>query len=356
MSSKVFGVILAGGGGTRFWPLSRKATPKQLLNLTGKDVMLNETIDRISSVAALRDIFVVTNAVQTGGVIKVNKGRIPDKNVLSEPSARNTAACIGYAAIKILKEKGDGIMVVTPSDAYIKDEVTYSKILETAIFAADTENKIVTIGITPTFPATGYGYINFEDSESAVKLVKKFVEKPDLETAKKYFESGKYVWNAGVFVFRASLILEKFKKLLPDIYSDLKKIESAIGTENEKSVTEEVYPLMRKISIDYGIMEKSNDILVVPGEFGWSDVGSFDMLGAIKDKDDSGNISVGDTMIIDSKDCVVFSSGRQISLLGVDNLIVVETADAVMVCAKDQAQNVKKIVDKLSENNREELL
>lgn len=353
---KTYGVIMAGGGGTRFWPLSRKQTPKQLLNLSGKDVMVNETIDRLSLVADRSNIYIVTNRVQADKMRAVTKGRVFSEHILEEPSARNTAACIGYAAVKIIKECGDGIMVITPSDAYIKDVEGYANVLRTAIKAAEEGENLVTIGITPTFAATGYGYINFEQTEEAVKKVNKFVEKPDLQTAERYVGSGNYVWNSGVFVWRASVILDKFKKLLPDIYERLIKIGDATGTPAEKDVLNDIYPSIRSISIDYGIMEKSENILVVPGEFGWNDVGSWDMLGVLREQDSNGNISVGNTVVIDSKNTTVYSSGRLVSVVGVDNLVVVETTDAVMVCPKDKAQDVKKIVEELQRQGKEELL
>mgnify|MGYP002801184052 FL=1 len=213
----VYPVIMAGGGGTRFWPLSRKETPKQLLSLSGKDAMINETIARLVQVADSDSIFIVTNAAQAEKMTRITAGRVPQGNILKEPSARNTAACVGYAAIKILKTLGDGVMVVTPSDAYIRDEKEYARLLRVAIQAAEEKNALVTVGITPTFPATGYGYICCEQDVGPVKKVKRFVEKPDLETAKAYLASGDYVWNSGVFFWKASLILEKIRPLLPDI-------------------------------------------------------------------------------------------------------------------------------------------
>ena len=353
---KIYGVIMAGGGGTRFWPLSRKQTPKQLLNLSGKDVMVNETIDRLSAVTDKDNIYIVTNHIQADKMRKVTNGRIVSEHILEEPSARNTAACIGYAAVRIIKEYGDGVMVVTPSDAYIKNNVEYARILRVAIDEAQRGDNLITIGITPTFAATGYGYINFENSQSPVKKVKRFVEKPDLITAEKYLKSGDYVWNSGVFVWRASVILNKFKELLPDIYAELIKISDAIGSEREEEVLNQVYPAIRSISIDYGVMEKSDNILVVPGEFGWNDVGSWDMLGVLREEDVNGNISVGNTVVIDSKNSTAYSSGRLVSVVGADNLVVVETPDAVMVCPKDRAQDVKKMVEQLQRQGKEELL
>lgn len=356
----VYGVIMAGGGGTRFWPLSRQKTPKQLLNLTGNELMVNEAIDRLSYVADKKNIFIVTNVTQVPPMLKATEGRLHPDHILSEPAARNTAACIGYAAMEIIKKYGDGIMVITPSDHYIKDNAGFTRILNAAVKAAETSNKLVTIGITPTFPSTGFGYIKFEkDSENEAKPVLEFREKPNEETAKQYVASGVYAWNSGMFVWKASVILEKFREYIPDIYADLEKIGQAMQTEAERTVVEEVYPKIRKISVDYAIMEPSaakGDVLVIPGEFGWNDVGSWDMMDVLHDRDDNGNVLVGDSIAIDTHNTVVYSSGRTVAVVGAENLIVVETADAVMVCPKAKAQDVKKIVDLLSADARKELL
>lgn len=348
---------MAGGGGTRFWPLSRQKTPKQLLNLSGKDLMVNETIDRLAMTIPGKNMFIVTNAAQAESMRKATEGRIMAEHILSEPSARNTAACIGYAAMEILKKHGDGIMVIAPSDAYIKDWQEFTNVLSVAIDAAENQDKLVTIGITPTFPATGYGYIKFSANDSyKAKVVEEFKEKPDLETAEKYVKSGSYVWNSGMFIWRASTIMKHFERLLPDIYADLQTIGNAMGTDEEYSVIEKVYPMIQKISIDYGIMEKSDDVLVVSGEFGWNDVGSWDMLGVLHEVDEKGNIYVGDVLQIDTENTIAYAKNMCVAAVGVKDLIIVQTDDAVMVCSKNNAQDVKKIVDALIEQGRKELL
>lgn len=348
---------MAGGGGTRFWPLSRQKTPKQLLNLSGKDLMVNETIDRLAMTIAGKNMFIVTNEAQVESMKKATNGRVMEEHILSEPSARNTAACIGYAAMEILRKHGDGIMVIAPSDAYIKDWNKFNEVLANAIDAVETEDKLVTIGITPTFPATGYGYIKFSAEDNAVaKKVEEFKEKPDIELAKKYVESGSYVWNSGMFIWKASTIMKHFEELLPDIYKDLCKIGDVMGTPEEYDVINTVYPNIRKISIDYGIMEKSDDVLVVSGEFGWNDVGSWDMLEVLHEPDDNGNVSVGDVIQIDNENTVIYSKNKPVAAVGVKDIVVVQTDDVVMVCNKNNAQDVKKIVDLLIEKGRKELL
>ena len=353
---RIYGVVMAGGGGTRFWPLSRQATPKQLLNLSGKDLMVNEAIDRLAETADPGDIFVVTNEAQAAKMLRATKGRVRRNHILSEPSARNTAACIGYAATEILRKYGDGIMVITPSDAYVRNQEEFTRVLGVAVRAAEENDALVTVGITPTFAATGYGYIKFQKSGGEALKVIEFKEKPDEATARRYVGSGEYVWNSGMFIWRASTILRNFERFLPSIYRDLRRIGDAMGTDDEFNVIESVYPRIESVSIDCGIMEKSEDVLVVPGEFGWSDVGSFDMMGVLHKADADGNITVGDQINVDSKNCITYSSGRLIATIGLENVVIVETEDAVLVCDKSRVQDVKKVTERLRRDRRIELL
>lgn len=360
-----FGVIMAGGGGTRLWPLSRKERPKQLLNLSGKDLMINETLDRLSKNIPRENMFIVTNAVQAELMKKETKDRMQDDHVLVEPAARNTAACIGYAAMEIVKKYGDGIMCILPSDHFIKNEKEFSAIINAAVIAAEKTDALVTIGIKPSFPATGYGYIRVKlGSETAVgdengknySMVEEFVEKPDLETAEKYVKEGCYSWNSGMFVWKASTILSYMSRLLPDVYACLEKIGNAMNTPDERKVIEEVYPIIPKISIDYGIMERADHVLVISGEFGWNDIGSLDMLSIMKDADENGNTAYGEQLLIDTKDCIVYGTDKLIATIGVSDLIVVQTEDAVLVCHKDKSQDVKTVVETLKEQEKEQYL
>lgn len=355
-----YGVILAGGDGTRFWPLSRKSTPKQMLNLTGREVMINETIDRLARLIPQENLYVVTNQNQAEGIRTVTAGRLPQENILAEPCARNTAPCIGYAAIELLRRRGDGVMVVTPSDAYVQYVDAYIRTLEEAVSAARMQDKLVTVGIDPTFPATGYGYIGYrQESKGSAKEVSAFREKPDVETAMKYIASGNYAWNSGIFVWQASGILRRFERYLPQVHEGLRRIGDAIGTMEEGEALVSIYPTLERISVDYGIMEAAaadGDVQVVPGSFGWSDVGSWDMLGALHPQDERGNVTVGETIAIEADNTVAYSSGKLVALVGVSDLVVVETADAVLVCHKDQAQNVRKITERLSAIGHGELV
>lgn len=355
-----YGVIMAGGGGTRFWPLSRQKTPKQLLNLSGKDLMVNEAVERMATVIGKSNIFIVTADVQAPAMISATQGKVFPRNILAEPAARNTAACIGYAAMEILRKYGDGVMIITPADHYIEDVDALTEIFKTALLTAEDQDKLVTIGLKPTFPSTGFGYIKYDSSAvDTVKSVVEFKEKPDEQTAKEYIADGSYAWNSGMFIWKASLILEKMEEYIPDIYEDLKTIGDAMNTPNEQEVLHEVYPKIRKISIDYAIMEpcaSKGDVLVIPGDCGWNDVGSWDMMDILHKPDENGNVLLGDAIAVDTNNTVIYASSRTVTTVGVDNIVVVETPDAIMVCQKDRTQEVKRIVDKLSETGREELL
>ncbi len=341
---------MAGGSGSRFWPLSRKALPKQFLNLTGKEVMVNETIDRLFPVIRREDIFVVTSAAHTELTFQMTKGRLARDHILGEPAARNTAACIGYAAMELIKKYGDGIMGIFASDHYIQKEEAFRSVLEEGITLAEREDKLVTIGIKPSFPATGYGYIRRRSPESL--MVEEFVEKPDQESAERYLASGSYLWNSGMFIWKASVILKQFEKLLPDIYESLLAIGESMGTAHERETIERVYPSIPKISIDYGIMERAKDVLVLEGDFGWSDVGSLDALGTLYPPDKNGNIVHGESVCLDAKGCIAYGEGRLLAMVGTQDLIVAATDDIVLVCDKNRAQDVKKVVEKLETDGK----
>ena len=352
---KTYGVIMAGGGGTRFWPLSRKAKPKQFLNLSGKDTMVMDTIKRLCHVADKEDIFVVTGEGFVASTAEETKELLRADHILGEPAARNTAACIGYAAMEIVKKYGDGVMCVAASDHFIRDEEEYERVIKMAASLAEEKDALVTIGIKPTFPSTGYGYIRSNrDMEAAYYEVEEFVEKPDLETAESYLESGQYAWTSGMFVWKASVILGYFERLLPDIYECLVKIGDAMGTDREKQVIQEVYPVIPKISVDYGIMERAKGVLMVEGDFGWNDVGSFDALEEIYEKDENGNVVLANGCLLDTNGCILYGDGEKlIATLGVHDLVIAQTKDIILVCDKKRAQDIKLIPETLANSGKE---
>lgn len=354
---RTYGVIMAGGGGTRFWPLSRRETPKQFLKLSGKESMVNETIDRLTGIAGKEDIFVVTNVTQADKMLSETKGRILENHVLAEPAARNTAACIGYAAMEIMKKYGDGVMCVLPSDHFIKNLEEYQSVLKAAIKEAEESDKLVTIGIAPTFPSTGYGYIKYKkDHGKECCLLEEFVEKPDTDTAENYVKEGNYLWNSGMFIWKASVILNQFRQLLPDVYNCLEEIGQAMGTQKEQEILQKVYPVIPKISIDYGIMERAKEAVVFRGNFGWNDVGSFDALESIYNLDENDNVVYGENIQIDTKNCIMYAQDKMIATIGVEDLVIVETKDVVLVCKKENAQTVKNLVEKLENQEKFEHL
>lgn len=353
-----YGLVMAGGGGTRFWPLSRKKTPKQLLNLSGRDYMVNESIDRVANVIGKSNIFVITSETQAASMINVTSSRIYQQNILAEPAARNTAACIGYAAMYILHKYGDGVMIITPADHYIENTGLLVDAFKNAIKCAEERDKLITIGVKPRFPATGYGYIKYTGT-GEIKEVEEFIEKPPKEVAWEYVNSGEYAWNSGMFIWKASLILRKMKHFVPDIYEKLVMIGEAMSTPSEQEVLHELYPSIRNISIDYAVMEpaaKCGDVLLLPCECGWSDIGSWDMMEILHKANAEKNVLLGDAITVNVKNSVIVSTSRPVTAVDVENLVIVETPDVIMVCQKDKAQHVKQIVDELKSRDHQELL
>ena len=355
---KIVGLIMAGGSGTRFWPLSRKKYPKQALKLTGDKEMINLTIDRCYPFISSDDMHIVTNCEQKQLLEKITGDRLIPDSIFAEPAARNTAPCILYSAIMLYKKYGDAIMCVFSADHSIKDESTFRDVLKTASDYAAQFDGIVTIGIVPTFPSIGYGYVNKGgriEGANEIYRVMKFVEKPDLDTAAEYIRSGNYLWNSGMFVFRVATILDSFKRYLPEMYQAMEPL-IGLPKDQEDEFINNIYPNLERISIDYGIMEKEANIAVIPGDFGWSDIGAWNTLSDILPADSDGNIVRGDYIGLDTKDCVVFSEGQTITTIGLSNVVIVSTKDSVLVCNMDSVQNIKLLTDELEKRNRQDLL
>lgn len=354
----IFSVIMAGGGGTRFWPLSRKDLPKQYLNLSGNNALINETILRQNNIIPLNYTFIVTGRNQYKQLSEILIKEIPEENIFLESVGRNTAPCILFAAMKIYEKYGDGVMCVFPSDHYITNITSFQNLLRNAIKMAETTNKLITIGIKPTFPSTGYGYIKFcpENQVENGYEVLEFVEKPSHEAACEYINDGLYLWNSGMFIWKVSVIIDNFKRFLPRLYKPIEGIRNLLWTEKEKETLDGIYPGLQSISIDYGILERSNDVYVIPGDFGWNDIGSWESLGSIFPSDKNGNIVKADHISIDTRDCIIYGSKNLIATIGLEEMIVVSVDDAILVCPKNRAQEVKQIVELLKINERFELL
>lgn len=357
---KIVAVIMAGGKGERFWPQSRANKPKQFLSLTNDgETMIQKTVSRLSGIVDPEDIFVVTNK-QYFHLVREQLSHIPKENIIAEPASRNTAPCIGLAA-GIIKKKynNDVIMLILPSDHEIKLVSMFRDTLMQAVKTAECSSNLVTIGISPTYPETGYGYINFDgnkDTENNAYKVVRFVEKPDAEKAKRYVNSGEYLWNSGMFVWKTSSILDNIQKFLPDMYELLTRIVASYGTFEYERELEKTFPLIKGESIDFGVMEKAEDIFTIPGSFGWDDVGSWLAMERINPTNEYGNVVRGDVISIDTTNSTVIGADRLIATVGIENLIVVDTDDAVLICAKERAQEVKRVIDNLKICNRRGLV
>jgi len=368
----VYAVILAGGSGTRFWPLSRETYPKQMLQIVGEDTLLRQTIKRIDGLVSPENIWIVTTEDMALDIRFHLEplGELAKKiNFIKEPIGRNTAPAIGLAAIYLNHLFSQSVMIVMPSDHAIPDREKFLGNLGFAIQGA-RENHLVTFGIKPSRPETGYGYIKVVGGSNiggkGLYKVECFAEKPDLETAKKYLSNGSYYWNSGIFIWKTSKILSEIEKYLPDLYKGLKEIESLLfepsqpnernRPENRIALCAMRYASLEPISVDYGIMERSQDVLMVPATFRWSDLGSWSALDEIIEKDKDGNIRKGNTIDIGSQNSTVYGGERLIATIGLKDMVVVDTPDATLVTPKERVQEVRNVVEILKQNGREEHL
>ena len=349
----MYAVIMAGGKGARFWPRSREKKPKHLLDIISEKTIIQETVDRIRQLIPPENILVVTGKKHARTLIE-QLLVIPTRNIIIEPEGKNTAACIGLAALHIRKIVPDDVMVVLPSDHAIADAKKFTDVLDAAAKIAAREDGLVTIGIKPSSVQTGFGYIEQGDlfqhaAGEEVFRVKSIREKPDFQQAQEFIQSGNFYWNSGMFIWKASVILKEISRLLPDLHSGLMKINEALGSPEEAAVVPRVYRTLASISIDYGVMEKADNVFMLRGDFGWSDVGSWDALWEISPKDIRGNAALNrsQTILEDSEGSLIYNPRKLTALVGVKDLIIVETKDALLICKKGRSQDVKKIVEKL---------
>jgi mannose-1-phosphate guanylyltransferase len=350
-----YAIVLAGGVGSRFWPLSTKEEPKQFLRLFSDRPMIEMTIDRISRLIRKGEIYIATNRTYYKKVRTSLSGQgIVTNNIFLEPEARNTFAPIGLLSKKIYSKDNEAIIIVLPCDHYIKDKDRFLKTLGQAIAAAK-KGYIVTLGITPNRLETEYGYIKIKSKvsrqsgsqKSQVFQVERFVEKPGLERARGFLKNKEYFWNSGIFIFRADTMLEEIRKFAPGQLRILSKIR-------DKKTLDKLWPRFNSTSIDYAIMEKSKKIALIPANFGWTDLGSWQAVDLLKKKDGRGNIFIGKCYDIGSKDTLAWSDNRLLATIGLSNIIIVNTKDAILVCAKDRAQDIKRLVRMLKEENFKE--
>ncbi|MCB0322968.1 MAG: mannose-1-phosphate guanylyltransferase [Bdellovibrionales bacterium] len=355
-------VILAGGSGTRFWPMSRKLRPKQFLPLgTGDKSLIALTADRLEPLVGQDGMLVVTTEQQAELVRK----DVPSATILSEPNAKNTGPCIGYAAKLVERTLGDVPMLCVPAEHVVRGQEEIRRTFELGIAMARSQDLLVTIGIKPDRPETGYGYIRrgapFQGAgDKGVFQVEQFVEKPDAMTAQSYLESGEYFWNSGMFVWRPSTVLAAIRQFMPETAETLDRIGECFGADDEHERIAELYSTIDPISVDVGIMERAENVVMLPGDsFFWSDVGSWRSWAdsqAERGADAHGNVVRGDVLAVNSRNCAVIGADRFIATVGIEDLIVVDTGDAVLVCRRDDAQDVRQIIEWLQRHEREELL
>jgi mannose-1-phosphate guanylyltransferase/mannose-6-phosphate isomerase len=352
----LYAVIMAGGKGTRFWPLSRETFPKQFLRLVGDKTLLQNTIHRLEGEIPPENFMIITTGPHSELVLWQTKDSLASGCVVVEPEGKNTAPAVALAAFKIRKLSRDGMMLVLPSDHFIKDPETFRNTIRQGISAVK-DGSLVTFGIVPVRPETGYGYIKAGRAlRKGVYKVQKFVEKPDLKKAIEFLQDGKYYWNSGIFLLRAQDIIDEFKKYMPELHAAFSRAEKALNTPEEGEALKKVYHTLKGESIDYGIMERSKRVAVVKGDFGWSDIGSWNALDQVMEKDDCQNVVVGNVVKMDTHGSIIFSSGRLIATIGMKDTVIVDTSDATLICPKDRVQEVKGMVEKLKKEGKDDYL
>ncbi len=354
-------VILAGGVGTRLWPRSRRSCPKQLLDLVNPRTMLQNTVDRVLPLVAPERIYVVTGAEYAAQAVE-QLPELPAENILVEPSGRGTAPCIGLAAVALARRDPQGIMISLHADHVIADAARFRDLLLVAAGAARMGH-LVTLGIKPTYPETGYGYI--ERGAMAHRLrkvpvyrVARFLEKPPLEQALQFVGDRRHYWNSGLFIWRLDAIMQAFERWLPELHGQLAEIAAAWGTPAQPKVMARVWGGIRPVSIDVGIMEQAEDVVVVPADMGWSDVGSWASLADIMTANEDGNVILGrgEHLGLETRNSLIYAPGRIVATIGVEDMIVVDTGDVVLICPKSRAQDVKHLVEQLKRTGRHDLL
>jgi mannose-1-phosphate guanylyltransferase len=348
---ELYAIIMAGGIGARFWPRSRKKSPKQLLKIIGENTMIQETFTRLNGLVPKENILIVTNESQRPGIVE-QLPEIPFENIIVEPFGRNTAACIGLASVIIQQRSQDAVTFVMPADHIIGDSESFINTLKIAAEFSFQNQALVTIGIQPTKPETGYGYIQI-DEDSGKKNVYKvltFAEKPNYDTAVNFIKSGDFLWNSGMFIWKIDTIINEIKRFMPDLSEGLNQIKDHLAEPDFPNILSNIYGQLRSISIDYGIMEKSDRVYLVRGQFSWSDVGSWEAVYELSDKDQDGNVKVGSVYTDMAMDSYIYSPDKFTAVIGLDNVIVINCNNALLICKRDKAQDVKNIIDYLKLN------
>lgn len=357
--ARAYAVIMAGGSGTRFWPLSRRKRPKQLLELFGRESLLEQTVARIRPVIPSDRIYVFTNELVRDEIARRVRA-IPKEQIVAEPVGRNTAPTIGLAAHEILWRDPDALMVVLPSDHVIARPAAFRRVLRAGCRVASVEGRSVIVGFKPTRPETGYGYVRrgapaFHLDGHRIFKVEKFTEKPPLEVARRYLASGRYLWNGGMFIWRAATLISNLEQFQPRMTQLLNRIVRAGGVRDPRTLRR-LFPRFEKISIDYALMEKISNLFVVPADVGWSDVGSWEVAYELRPKDTDRNVRPRESLCLDAQGNMIFSREKFVVTLGTRDLVIVETSDALLVCARERSQEVGKAVEELERRGMRNLL
>lgn len=365
-----YAIIMAGGIGTRFWPYGTSKLPKQFLDIeNNKETMIQKTVKRLENLISPKKTYIVTN-VAYKQIIKKQLPQIPDDNIILEPFGRNTAPCIGLTCLYIKQFDPKANVFVVPSDHIIHNVTEFQRVVKGALKFVNINGGIVTLGIHPAKPETGYGYIQYDsDKMEEVEIeedrkkifeqiykVKTFAEKPNLEVARMFLESGDFLWNSGMFIFRVDTMMEEIEKFLPDLNFALKPLEEKLYSNDFQKELENTYSKIKGISIDYGIMEKSKQVYIIRSFFDWSDVGSWDEIYKLRKKDKNGNVTHGKTVMINSKNCMVMNHQRISAVVGCDDLIIIDTDAGLLVCKREESQNVREVVDYLRRKGLDEYL
>lgn len=360
MKNNQYVAIMAGGIGSRFWPMSRTRYPKQFLDILGMGrTLIQQSYDRYSKVVPPANVYVVTSHEYVD-IVKAQLPELPASNILAEPSRKNTAACIAYIAFHLQAKDPDAVMIAAPADHLVTETEQFIETASKALDFVESVNSLVTIGIKPTHPNTGYGYIQHEMMQAApdVFKVKTFTEKPSEEIAKAFIASGDFLWNAGIFTWKVSAVLTAFESHLSEVYEVFAAEKEHFNTATERQAIERIYPQCTNVSVDFGVMEKASNVFVIPASFGWSDLGTWNSAWDNMEKDYFGNAVVGkNVMVVDANNCMVHAPDKKLVLLqGLRDYIIVDTEDALLICKKDKEQQIKEYVAEVKRNMGEHYL
>lgn len=365
-----YAVIMAGGVGTRFWPKGTTKFPKQFLKIADEDnSLLQQAYKRLEGVIHDSRIFVVTN-VNYKNEVRKQLPKIHERNIICEPIGRNTAPCIGLACLFISQFYAKANVLVVAADHLISDENEFHRVIKSGLKFVGDNGGIVTLGIHPTKPETGYGYIQY-DAEKVIDVelerngeiaiekvykVKTFAEKPNVDVAKAFLESGDFLWNSGMFIFRTDTMMEEFKNYMPDLYESMGRLSENLLSNDFSRILEQEYSKLKSVSIDYGIMEKAKDVYIIRSHFGWNDVGAWDEVYNIKEKDSNGNVNQGRTVTINTNNCLIINDQKIVATIGVEDLLIINTENGLLICKRNEAQSVKEVVDYLRRKGLDQYL